>query len=74
MNGRQLCLEQACKLSGVCELARLKLSGLYCNQVVHPNFSPQTYTFDPIFGQFGRIYRSTRIQVHGLSIEKLTQY
>ena len=31
MNGRELCLEQACELSGACELARVKLSGLYCN-------------------------------------------
>ena len=30
MNSRELCLEQACELSEVCELARVKLSGLYC--------------------------------------------
>ena len=30
MNSRELCLEQACKLSRACELARVKLSGLYC--------------------------------------------
>ena len=30
MNGRELCAEQAYKLSWACELARVKLSGLYC--------------------------------------------
>ena len=30
MNSRELCPEQACKLSGACELAGVKLSGLYC--------------------------------------------
>ena len=30
INGRELCPEQACELSGVCEWARVKLSGLYC--------------------------------------------
>ena len=29
MNDRELCLEQACELSRACELARVKLSGLY---------------------------------------------
>ena len=29
-NGRELCPEQACELSGACELARVKLSALYC--------------------------------------------
>ena len=29
INGRELCPEQACELSGACELARVKLSGLY---------------------------------------------
>ena len=31
INGRELCPQQACKLSGACELARVKLLGLYCN-------------------------------------------
>ena len=30
INGRELCPEQACELSGACELARVKLSRLYC--------------------------------------------
>ena len=30
MNGSELCPEQVCKLSGACELVRVKLSGLYC--------------------------------------------
>ena len=30
MNGRELCPEQVYKLSRVCELVRVKLSGLYC--------------------------------------------
>ena len=30
INGRELCPEHACELSGVFELARVKLSGLYC--------------------------------------------
>ena len=29
-NDRELCPEQACKLSGACKLTRVKLSGLYC--------------------------------------------
>ena len=29
-NGRELCPEQMCELSGACELVRVKLSGLYC--------------------------------------------
>ena len=32
MNGKELCPEQACELSGECELARVKLSGLYCKK------------------------------------------
>ena len=34
MNSRELCLEQACELTGACELARVKLSGLYCIFVI----------------------------------------
>ena len=30
MNGRELCLEKACKLSRACKLERVKLSRLYC--------------------------------------------
>ena len=30
INSRELCPEQACELSEACELARVKLSGLYC--------------------------------------------
>ena len=30
INSRELCPEQACKLSRVCKLARVKLSRLYC--------------------------------------------
>ena len=31
-NSRELCPEQVCELSRVCELARVKLSGLYCTK------------------------------------------
>ena len=33
-NGGELCTGQPCELSGRCELARVKLSGLYCNQLI----------------------------------------
>ena len=37
MNGRELCPEQAYQLSRACELARVKLSGLYCNVLTSSN-------------------------------------
>ena len=35
MGARELCPERVCKLSGVCELVRVKLSGLYCVGLAH---------------------------------------